>query len=152
ETNTTLNSLECYTCPLFGTCEQPTETVKCAGTQTWCLHSYLTFNSLAFTIKGCASETMCQNPDLLKDYGVQTQQEFYCCRESGCNRGISENSSAQTTAPSNILTANFYSSTVRNSSENMINSVMAVDNNSTEQTIAVTPSNSLSSKAKKHRK
>ncbi|XP_048476493.1 urokinase plasminogen activator surface receptor-like [Rhincodon typus] len=103
EANTTSNGLECYTCPLFGACEDPTRTVKCAGAQTWCFHSSITFSSLAFTIKGCASRTMCQNPDVLKDYGVQTQQDFFCCQGSGCNRRSSEGSLAP--KPSNPVSS-----------------------------------------------
>ncbi|XP_060708693.1 uncharacterized protein LOC132833998 [Hemiscyllium ocellatum] len=138
---------ECGTCignlSLNGGTISASTTERCCQSDL-CNNQTIIVNSLAFTIKGCASESMCQNPDLLKDYGVQTQQEFYCCRESGCNRGISENSSAQTATPSNILTANFYSSAVWNSPENMTNSVTAVYYRSTEQTLAVTPVNSLS--------
>uniref|UniRef100_UPI00398E5A55 urokinase plasminogen activator surface receptor-like isoform X2 n=1 Tax=Pristiophorus japonicus TaxID=55135 RepID=UPI00398E5A55 len=100
--NTTLNGLECYGCvtTLNQTCEDPKETVKCVGEQDSCLHGSGT-NDLAtnITIKGCASRSICDNPDLLQLYSINRKQEFYCCKNSGCNRGRerSEVSTAQTT-------------------------------------------------------
>ncbi|XP_059497289.1 uncharacterized protein LOC125448407 [Stegostoma tigrinum] len=141
EANTTLNGLKCFMCSLFDTCENPATMVKCMGSQTRCLHSSVTVNSFPMTVKGCASETTCQNPEVLKDYGVQTQQDFYCCRGSGCNRGSSDISSVQITTPLNIVTANNYTSPVLSLPVNITNTAAVNDSTSTVRMAAATPTN-----------
>ncbi|XP_078394266.1 uncharacterized protein LOC144678316 isoform X3 [Cetorhinus maximus] len=83
ETNTTLNGLECYTCPalLSNTCENPNEMVKCVGVQTRCLHFSVMYQAQDIVINGCASESTCKNSGMLKLYGVQPKQDPYCCKE-----------------------------------------------------------------------
>ncbi|XP_072325129.1 uncharacterized protein [Scyliorhinus torazame] len=141
--NTTLNGLECYGCaPLSNNmCEDWKERVKCVGKQSWCLHLSATATSLQnVTLKGCASESICKNPDLLKIHHLRPEQDFYCCNGSGCNRGSvpSGRSTAQTTTPANTVTANNYSSTLP---VNMINAVLANNSLSVEMSSANTTYN-----------
>ncbi|XP_078394264.1 uncharacterized protein LOC144678316 isoform X1 [Cetorhinus maximus] len=112
ETNTTLNGLECYTCPalLSNTCENPNEMVKCVGVQTRCLHFSVMYQAQDIVINGCASESTCKNSGMLKLYGVQPKQDPYCCKVSGCNLRRSEDS---TTTPANTVTGKNDSPAVR---------------------------------------
>ncbi|XP_067831543.1 urokinase plasminogen activator surface receptor-like [Heptranchias perlo] len=107
EANTTLNGLECYGCsPIsINTCEDPMERVKCVGEQKWCLHTLATSNSKQnVTIKGCASESICKNPDVVKPFGIVPKQDFYCCKESWCNRGSASNYSPAVHQSLSLLT------------------------------------------------
>ncbi|XP_043541436.1 uncharacterized protein LOC122546883 isoform X1 [Chiloscyllium plagiosum] len=47
-------------------------------------------------VKGCASESICRNPDVLMFYDLQPKEDFYCCQDRGCNRWDSGVSSVQT--------------------------------------------------------
>ncbi|XP_072326198.1 urokinase plasminogen activator surface receptor-like [Scyliorhinus torazame] len=104
EANTNLNGLVCYGCTPFSNqnCSDAKIMVNCIGKQTRCLHSSTTgkFQQIG-TIKGCASESICNNPDVLKFYGLQPKKDFYCCNESGCNLG--DGSSGLSTAHSVTL-------------------------------------------------
>ncbi|XP_067874889.1 urokinase plasminogen activator surface receptor-like isoform X2 [Heterodontus francisci] len=118
EANTTFSGLECYGCVAVqnNACENPKDTVKCVGEQTWCLHSSTTNNlKQNGTIKGCASKSFCQNPDILNLYGLQPKQDFYCCKGNGCNlrNRSSEVSTAQTTTSTDTMTTRNNSPAIR---------------------------------------
>ncbi|XP_038670748.1 flocculation protein FLO11-like isoform X2 [Scyliorhinus canicula] len=104
EANATLNGLECNTCatPLVGMCQDAKEMVKCAGKQTRCLHSSIMYLSRNYTIKGCASESICKNANTITIQNIQLSQEIYCCNRSGCNG--SPGSTAQTATLANNVT------------------------------------------------
>ncbi|XP_038670896.1 urokinase plasminogen activator surface receptor-like isoform X2 [Scyliorhinus canicula] len=97
ERNTTLNGLMCYGCTAHSNqkCSDTMIMMNCLGKQTRCLHSTTTgrFEKNGI-IKGCASENICNNPNALAIYGRHPKQDFYCCKESGCNLG--SGSSAKT--------------------------------------------------------
>ncbi|XP_078061697.1 urokinase plasminogen activator surface receptor-like isoform X2 [Mustelus asterias] len=91
------NGLQCYGCTRYstGNCFDPNTLVKCVGKQTRCLHSSTIENSRDGFIKGCASESICNNPSVLSFYNIQSKQDFYCCTGNGCNRwSINPGSSA----------------------------------------------------------
>ncbi|XP_043541437.1 urokinase plasminogen activator surface receptor-like isoform X2 [Chiloscyllium plagiosum] len=104
ETNTTLSGLQCYGCvpycgidPTNMNCTDPSNLVKYVGQQTHCLHSSATDpQQQNVIVKGCASESICRNPDVLMFYDLQPKEDFYCCQDRGCNRWDSGVSSVQT--------------------------------------------------------
>ncbi|XP_078092368.1 urokinase plasminogen activator surface receptor-like isoform X2 [Mustelus asterias] len=112
--NTTLNGLECYVCPTptAGTCEDSSEMVKCAGLQTRCFNSSVMYLRQNYSIKGCASESLCENPDAVRILQLQPQRDFYCCNRSGCNHR-SPNITAQIMADANNGVANNDNPSVR---------------------------------------
>ncbi|XP_067831539.1 uncharacterized protein [Heptranchias perlo] len=145
EANTTLNGLECYGCsPISNkTCEDPMERVKCVGEQKWCVHTSATRNFTQIIIKGCASESICKNPDVVKPFGIVPKQDFYCCKESWCNRGSVR--SEVSTVPTNTVGATSNSPTVQqtvgatSNSPTVQQTVGATSNSPTvQQTVAAT--------------
>ncbi|XP_038669438.1 urokinase plasminogen activator surface receptor-like isoform X3 [Scyliorhinus canicula] len=142
EANTTLNGIECYRCPeLFSsTCQELKEMVQCVGMQTKCLHSSVTYQTQNLIIKGCASESLCENPNALAVHNIQLKQDFYCCKERGCNRG-SLVSWDQTTAPVNTVTVNNSNSTAQTFPVISANTATVTNINSTAQTFPMISTN-----------
>ncbi|XP_038668811.1 urokinase plasminogen activator surface receptor-like isoform X2 [Scyliorhinus canicula] len=148
EVNTTLNGLMCYGCTPYSNqkCSDAKTMVNCVGKQTRCLHSSTTGHSNQnVIIKGCASESICNNPDVLKFYELQPKQDFYCCKGSGCNleNWSSRVSTEKPTASSNTVAVNNSSPTAPTSSVQTGYTVTMNNISSTVQTSSVQTSNSV---------
>ncbi|XP_069792487.1 phospholipase A2 inhibitor gamma subunit B-like [Narcine bancroftii] len=85
-----LNGLVCEGCFALteAGCNKSMATVQCRGQQDYCMHTSGILHWLdtsTYVFKGCASHTVCQNPNALPVFGIEPTTALYCCTDHLCN-------------------------------------------------------------------